>query len=176
MQHDGKCVICGIQHDEPKKEKVEPTVPNDSGWHRKSVSGILEKISQKTAIYPNSQFPPTYKYQGHHCIALSSLVEDANTTAPKDRRLRLNHFLKKIGFYPNRDKNCIGLPARSSYGSFGPFWESIDEDKPLQMHGPGHDEQYFIEVDNMLTLLRGASHFLPLYSVKHIRETSHPLK
>jgi hypothetical protein len=65
----------------------------------------------------------------------------------------LNHFLKKVGFYPNRDQNCIGLPARKSYGAFEPFWEALDADKPVQLHGPGHDEQYFFRCDSLIAQL-----------------------
>ncbi len=153
MQDEGKCVICGQQHDEPKKEEIKETAPGDSGWKRKTMTGIFEKIPKKTAVYPGSKFPPSYTYQGHHCVALSAMVKNANTSSPTDKRIRLNHFLKKIGFFPNRDKNCIGLPARKGNGAYSEFWDSIDQGAPLQMHGPGHDEDYFDEVDALIRRL-----------------------
>lgn len=149
MQEDGKCVFCNQAHEDPKKEDVKETAPGDGGWKRKSMKGVFEKISKKLAVYPNDSFPPQYAYQGHHCMALSSFVINADKS-PKDKRLRLNHFLKKIGFFPNRDKNCIGLPARKSYGDFDAFWESFDAGKPLQLHGPGHDDGYFMQVTNLI--------------------------
>lgn len=155
MQEEDRCVFCSQKHEEPKKEKIEETVPNDSGWKRKSMNGVFEKISKKTAIYPNSKFPPPYEYQGHHCVALSAFAKDANSSSPKDKRVRLNHFLKKVGFYPNREQNCIGLPARKSWGDYDAFFESLDKDAPLQMHGPGHDDEYFDEVDVLLVRLMG---------------------
>ncbi len=150
MQDEDKCVICNQKHEEPKKEVVKETAPSDSGWKRESMKGVLEKISEKLFIYPNNGFPPSYQYQGHHCMALSSFVKNSDKPSRKDKRIRLNHFLKKVGFYPNREKNCIGLPARTGYGDFKALWDSFDAKKPLQMHGPGHDEDYFIQVTNMI--------------------------
>lgn len=152
-QDDGKCVFCSKNHAEPKKEDIKETAPADSGWHRKTMTGVFEKIKAKEAIYPHGVFPPSYTYQGHHCVALSALVIDANSKSPKDKWLRLNHFLKKIGFYPNRIQNCIGLPARKSYGDFNNFWLAIDANAPLQMHGPGHDEDYFNQVQRLIITL-----------------------
>jgi hypothetical protein len=140
----GECVICSKKHDHPKKEDIKDVAPGDKNWHRRTMTGVLERTSEKQSIYHNSSFPPSYAYQGHHCIALKTLVQDANSS-PKDRILRLNHFLKKVGFYPNRDKNCIGLPEMASKKrqEYENFWLSIDEGKPLQLHGPGHDHRYF---------------------------------
>lgn len=150
MQEEDKCVFCGGTHEEPKKEEVKETAPGDSGWKRVSMKDAFEKIPKKLAIYPNDTFPPDYKYQGHHCMALSAFVKKPGKSSRKDKRLRLNHFLKKVGFYPNRDKNSIGLPARRSYGDFEAFWESFDANKPVQLHGPGHDERYFIQVNTLI--------------------------
>ena len=154
LQNEDKCVFCSQQHDEPKKEDITETAPNDSGWHRKSMKGIFEKIPQKESIYPEN-FPPNYEYQGHHCVALSALVINASKPSRKDKRLRLNYFLKKVGFFPNRESNCIGLPARRSNGAYKAFWDSLDADAPLQMHGPGHDEDYFMKVNQLLIRMLG---------------------
>jgi|GEM_PF-6224407 len=147
------CVFCGGDHEEPKKEKVEPVAPSDKGWQRKSMKGIFEKTGERQKIYPGNSFPPSYSYQGHHCMALSAFAFDANSKSPRDRNMVLNHFLKKVGFFPNRDKNCIGLPSRKSYGAFEPFWKALDADKPVQLHGPGHDEAYFFRCDSLIAQL-----------------------
>lgn len=147
------CVFCGGDHKEPKSEKIEPVAPSDKGWHRKTMKGIFENITEKEKIYPSNSFPPNYSYQGHHCMALSVFTYDSNSKRPRDRNIALNHFLKKVGFFPNRDKNCIGLPSRRSYGAFEPFWKSLDADKPIQLHGPGHDEQYFFRCDSLIAQL-----------------------
>ncbi|WP_437983676.1 hypothetical protein [Sorangium sp. So ce117] len=154
MADRGECAICSKTHSQPKKEDVKDVAPQDGNWHRKAMSKVFEKTSEKQAIYPNSSFPPNYKHQGHHCIALKTLVQDADKS-PKDRILRLNHFLKKVGFYPNRDKNCIGLPemAAKKRQEYGEFWKSIDEGKPLQLHGPGHDVRYFAACTAMVQRL-----------------------
>ncbi len=148
-----KCVFCGGSHEEPKIEEIKEVAPTDKGWQRKSMQGVFEKIASKEAIYPSDTFPPTYEYQGHHCIALSSFAFGSNTKTPTDKNKKLNHFLSKVGFSPNRAENCIGLPARKSYGAFSPFWEALDEAKPLQLHGPGHDEDYFLECNRLVTRL-----------------------
>lgn len=155
MQEDGKCVICSQNHEQPKKEEIKETAPNDSGWKRKSMNGVFESTPKKLAIYPNNSFPPTYQYQGHHCMALSAFVKNSDKPDRADSRIRLNHFLKKIGFFPNRDRNCIGLPARKNYGDFKAFWDSFDAKKPLQLHGPGHDNQYFMQVNNLINRMLG---------------------
>lgn len=147
------CAFCGGDHEEPKKEDIKPVAPSDKGWQRKSMKGIFEKIAAKESIYPGNSFPPSYSYQGHHCMALSAFTHDSNSKSPRDRNMVLNHFLKKVGFYPNRDKNCIGLPSRRSYGAFGPFWEALDANKPIQLHGPGHDETYFFRCDSLIAQL-----------------------
>lgn len=150
MQEEGKCVFCSQNHEEPKKEVVKETAPIDSGWKRKSMKGVFEEIPKKLAIYPNDSFPPDYDYQGHHCLALSSFVKNADKKSRKDKRIRLNHFLNKIGFFPNRGKNIIGLPERKSNGDFDAFWDSLGFDKPLQLHGPWHDKKYFMQVANLI--------------------------
>ncbi len=147
------CVFCGEDHEEPKSEDIQPVAPTDTGWKRKSMKGIFEKKAAKEKIYPGNSFPPSYSYQGHHCIALSAFSFGANTDSPRDKNMALNHFLKKVEFFPNRDKNCIGLPERKSYGAFDPFWEALDAKKPLQLHGPGHDEKYFMKCDNLISQL-----------------------
>jgi hypothetical protein len=153
LQAKGKCIICSKKHKDRKKEQIKPVAPSNRGWHRKSMANVFESIPAKLRIYPNNNFKPPYKHQGHHCVALSALVEDANTKSPKDRIIRFNHFLNKVGFEPNREQNCIGLPARTGYGDFEAFWMALDKKKPLQMHGPGHDESYFMQVDGLLALL-----------------------
>lgn len=159
-----KCCICDKSHGEPKEEKIEEVAPSDKNWQRKSMQGIFEKKFEKLSIYPNNLFPPFYSYQGHHCLALSAFTFDSNSKQPKDKNKMLNHFLKKVGFFPNRDKNCIGLPARRSYGAFGPFWEALDSipSKPLQFHGPGHDEKYFSRCNRMI------AHLLTLFTNDHV--------
>jgi hypothetical protein len=149
MQNEGKCVICSQSHADPKKEKIKTIAPGNAGWHRKTMTGIFESDGTRERIYP-SGFPPPYSYQGHHALALSALVKDANTDSPKDKRIRLNYYLDKIGYYPNRPCNVIGLPARKGAGDFEAFWRSIDLDKPLQLHGPGHDDEYFARCDALL--------------------------
>lgn len=153
MMSDDKCVICGKKHGEPKRAKITETAPGKSGWKRKSMSGVFESDGVRNTIYVGSKFPPTYTYQGHHCIALSALVEGGNGATPKDRRVRLNFFLDQVGFFPNRPRNCIGLPARRGYGDFKAFFQSLDLKRPLQMHGPGHDETYFAQCDNLLAAM-----------------------
>jgi hypothetical protein len=149
MQQQNKCVICGKKHADAKKEKMKTTAPGKSGWHRKTMTGIFESDGVRETIY-ESGFPPSYEYQGHHALALSALVRDANTDSPKDKRLRLNYFLDKVGFFPNRPRNVIGLPARKGLGDFKAFWKSVDGDHPLQMHGPGHDEAYFNQCEVLI--------------------------
>lgn len=148
-----KCVFCEGSHEEPKTEEIKEVAPNDKDWKRKSMQGIFEQIGAKKSIYPDNKFPPSYAYQGHHCLALSAFTFDSNGSSPRDKNKKLNHFLKKVGFFPNRDKNCIGLPARKSYGAFQPFWDALDGHKPLQLHGPGHDEKYFLRCNALMTQL-----------------------
>lgn len=153
----GKCVLCGsAEHEQPKQDEVKEIAPGNTGWHRKSMAGVFESDGTRNAVYPGNTFPPPYKYQGHHCLALSALVTDANTKSPKDRRLRLNFYLDKVGFSPNQPRNCIGLPARKGWGDFEAFFQSIDLDKPLQLHGPGHDERYFTQCDRLISSLIAA--------------------
>lgn len=149
MQKEGKCVICGKSHPKPKKDDIKPIAPGNSGWHRVTMTKKFESDGVREKVYA-SGFPPSYPYQGHHCLALSSLVENANGDNPEDRRIRLNFFLDKIGFFPNRDRNVIGLPARKGIGDFNAFWKSVDVNHPLQMHGPGHDEAYFVRCERLL--------------------------
>lgn len=150
---ESECIFCGEAHDEIKQEKIEPVAPTDKNWQRKSMKGIFERKSAKNVIYPNDSFPPSYSYQGHHCLALSAFTFDSNSSSPRDRNATLNHFLKKVEFFPNREQNCIGLPARRSYGAFKPFWEALEADKPLQLHGPGHDEKYFLKCNRLIAQL-----------------------
>lgn len=156
LMQDGKCIICDSDiHPDPKREEIAEVAPNDkSKWGRVSMTGVFDWTDKKKVIYLNGA-SPRYATQGHHCLALSALVTDANTDNRKDRRLRLNHFLNKstVGFYPNRKQNCILLPARKGYGDFDAFWDSLDDNKPLQLHGPGHDENYFTQCDRMLSIL-----------------------
>jgi hypothetical protein len=150
-QASGECAICSKKHSAPKKAKFEPVAPNEpkSKWGRVPMTGVLAADAQRNVVYP-ANAAPSYPSQGHHCIALSALVRDANTDRRKDRRLRLNYYLKKIGFYPNQPSNCIQLPARRSRGDFDAFWQALDARKPLQLHGPGHDEGYFLQCDALL--------------------------
>lgn len=152
----GKCVICSKSHGEPKKADIKPVAPSNSGWKRKSMAGVFQSDGKRESVYPARLFPPPYAYQGHHCLALSSLVTDANTGSPKDRRIRLNFYLDQIGFFPNRPQNCIGLPARSGWGDFEAFFDAIRLNAPLQMHGPGHDESYFAQCDRLISSLISA--------------------
>jgi hypothetical protein len=151
---DGKCIICSQAHDEPKRDEIQEVAPNapKSRWGRKSMSGVFDWVEPRKSIYLHGR-SPSYTNQGHHCVALSSFVENANTNQRRDRRLRLNHFLNKIGYYPNRKQNCILLPVRRSYGDFDAFWKALDQDKPLQMHGPGHDQEYFGQCDRLLSFM-----------------------
>ncbi|RKG99962.1 hypothetical protein D7V97_30945 [Corallococcus sp. CA053C] len=155
LQDDGQCVICSKKHDDPKKEKVESPV-SKSGWERdKSMVGVFDGgDAERAAIYPNAHFPPPYPTEGHHALAFTSFVQKG-----KDRRLRLNHFLDKVGFAPNQPQNIIQLPNR--HGAVSPkadptaswpadvkkeyksFWVSIDLGKPLQLHTGRHAKSYF---------------------------------
>ena len=120
-------------------------------------------LEEKKAIYPNEKFPPSYSYQGHHCMALSAFSFDSNAKKPKkpkDKNKALNHFLKKVGFFPNREKNSIGLPTKKRNGDFKAFWEALDAHKignknakPLQLHGPGHDKKYFMKCEMLIRTL-----------------------
>jgi len=148
-----KCAVCGRKHKDPKKAQFKTIAPGNSGWHRKVMTGIFESDGTREKVYPLNTFEPPYEYQGHHCLALSALVKGANGKSPKDLRLRLNFYLDKVGFFPNRQRNCIGLPARKSYGDFKAFWAALDANKPLQMHGPGHDDEYFAQCDALITTL-----------------------
>jgi hypothetical protein len=151
MQSQGKCIICDKNHKGAKKETIKEIAPGNSNWHRKTMTGIFESDGTRETIYATG-FEPTYSYQGHHCLALSSLVRNANSGSGKDKRLRLNYFLDKVGFSPNRPRNVIGLPARKRRGDFGAFWQSVDQDRPLQMHGPGHDDEYFGRCEGLLSI------------------------
>ena len=146
----GKCPICDQpEHGKPKNTTITPTAPGKSGWRRKTMSGIFHSDGKRNTVYATNSFPPSYAYQGHHCIALSAFAHNANSS-PVDKYLVLNFYLDQIGFFPNRPQNCIGLPARRSYGDFKAFFASLDLDKPLQLHGPGHDESYFGQCDKMI--------------------------
>jgi hypothetical protein len=146
------CSLCGKRHPAPKLAQITETAPGKTGWHRKTMKGIFESDGTREQIY-SAGFPPSYAYQGHHCLALSALVRDANSSSPKDRRKRLNFYMDKVGFFPNRPRNCIALPARREIGDFEAFWRSLDLDRPLQMHGPGHDEAYFTQCENLIGTL-----------------------
>jgi hypothetical protein len=156
LASEDKCVICSKKHAKsPRKEEdVQPVASAQpaSKWGRVSMSGVFLWVSPRREIYKGGT-TPGYATQGHHCVALSALVTDANTAKRRDRRIRLNHFLHKVGFYPNRDRNCILLPARRGFGDFDAFWHALDDDKPLQMHGPGHDESYFTQCDRLLSVM-----------------------
>ena len=150
-----KCIFCGESHEAPKVEEIKAVAPSNKNWQRPaSMQGTFESIAAKEAIYPGNKFPPSYPYQGHHCLALSAFSFNSNSSTPSDKNKKLNHFLNKVGFFPNRGENCIGLPARKSYGAFKPFWEALDENKPLQLHGPGHDNEYFLQCDKLVARLR----------------------
>jgi hypothetical protein len=167
MQGQDKCAICDGSHKDPKKEKIEEVAPGQpSGWKRdESMSSKFEKSGAKLAIYPSSQFKPPYNTEGHHCLAFSGFVQDAKT-APKDRILRLNHYLNQIGYKPNRDENCIHLPGRRNEDapkpgeahSYQAFWKAIDLDRPLQMHIGNHDESFFTQS------LRAIAHVVTLFA------------
>lgn len=169
MQAEGKCVLCGEPHDEAKKAAVESTVSKD-GWERdKSLVDVFERAdAQRAAIYPNTRFPPPYPTEGHHCLAFTSFIRGG-----KDRALRLNSFLNKVGFKPNQPSNIIHLPDR--HGAVPPgasamtawpagvkkeyksFWVSIDLGRPLQLHLGRHVGSYFAASDGLyLELLRHA--------------------
>ncbi|WP_281557733.1 AHH domain-containing protein [Thalassomonas sp. RHCl1] len=154
LRAKNKCVICGKAHAKAKKKKIKKTAPSNSNWHRKSMSKVFEKISAKTKIYPDNAFPPPYAHQGHHCLALSAFTENSNSSSPTDKNVTLNFYLDEVGFYPNRQQNCIGLPALPAHAAYDDFWKALDYKKPLQMHGQAHDESYFTQCRTLLARLR----------------------
>lgn len=153
-QDRGECAICGGDHPAPKRAKFEPVAPKpaqERRWGRISMSDVPVTGSARTAIYPGG-LSSAYPTQGHHCIALSALVANANSkTRPRrDRRLRLNFYLDKAGYFPNGSSNCIHLPSRTSRGDYDAFWKAVRMNKPLQLHGPAHAYDYFLQCDVLL--------------------------
>lgn len=150
LQAQGKCVICDKKHKDAKKETITKCA-GKTGWKRVGMGGKFEQIGPKLAIYPKNTFPPKayYTHEGHHCLALSSFIANEKTN-PKDVYLRLNYFLDKGGYSPNRDENSIGLPGRPMYDS---FWAALDEDKPLQMHIGDHDDSFMAQTAALLARL-----------------------
>lgn len=134
MAEQGKCMVCGKDHGDPKREKIEPTGEQHGGWKRsENMSAVCD--GAKSALYPNgAQNVPPYTTAGHHCVAFSSFVEQG-----KDVFARANHFLHKKGFKPNDAKNIIHLP--NSKDSLQRF---IGAGKPLQPHTGKHPKNYFM--------------------------------
>lgn len=151
---EDKCPICDGSHEEPKQEKIEPTA-GKSGWERdKSMADVFDKgDAKRCAIYENDKFPPSFKTEGHHSVALSSFVK-----AGKDQSLKLNHLLNAAGFHPNDPPNIIQLPARIGDSTapqalplgFQTFWVSVEQGKPLQVHLGRHNGRYFASSDNVV--------------------------
>jgi hypothetical protein len=149
-QGEDKCAICGKKHKDPKKETFTKTA-GKTGWKRVTMSSKFERIPAKLAIYPGNAFPPSYSHEGHHSLALSSFVANEKTN-PTDVRLRLNFYLDKIGYSPNRHENSIGLPGRPGFSA---FWQALDANKPLQMHIGDHDDSFMGQTAALLSRMVG---------------------
>lgn len=170
IQVQDKCVVCSKKHTNPKKEKIQSTV-SKPGWERdQSLTGVFDSgDAQRTSIYPGVRFPPPYPTEGHHCLALTSFIKKN-----KDRCVRLNHFLNKVGFQPNQPANILQLPDR--HGQVAPgansgmawpkgvkkeyksYWVSIDLGKPLQLHTGRHAATYFKFSDALYTRMMGLAY------------------
>ncbi|OJT24239.1 hypothetical protein BO221_13745 [Archangium sp. Cb G35] len=168
-QAEGKCVICNNKHKDPKKEQIEKTV-SKNGWERdKSMVGVFAwGDAKRMAIYPNAS-PPPYPTEGHHCLAFTSFIKEN-----KDRCVRLNHFLNKVGFKANQPSNIIQLPDR--HGNVAPnadptaswpsgvkkeyksYWVSIDLGHPLQLHLGRHRGEYFKLSDALYARMLGLAY------------------
>jgi hypothetical protein len=148
-QKQGKCAICNKDHNDAKKEKITKTA-GKTGWKRVTMSKKFEQIAPKLAIYPGSSFPPSYTHEGHHCLALSSFIANESSSNPTDVYLRLNYYLDTIGYSPNRHENSIGLPGRPQFDA---FWQTLDANRPLQMHIGDHDDSFMAETAALLAYL-----------------------
>jgi hypothetical protein len=176
LQLEDKCVVCGKKHKDPKKEAIEPTICKKPGWERnKSMEGVFESgDTQRASIYPGAKFPPPYPTEGHHCVAFTSFVAKDKSRAEKDRCVRLNHFLNKVGFQVNQPANIVQLPNR--HGQVAPganstvawpvgvkkeyksYWVSIDLGRPLQLHTGRHVGSYFVSSDALYGRMLGLSY------------------
>lgn len=144
LQKGGKCAICSGSHGDPKRVTITKTA-GKSGWAREeNMAGKLEQVPEKLALYPKGN-TAAYPTEGHHCLAFSAFV-----TKGKDFILRLNFFLEKGGYKPNRIQNSILLPGRPDYDA---FWTSIDLGHPLQMHIGGHSRTVYDLSRNLLIRL-----------------------
>jgi len=75
---EGKCIFCGrAEHGNKKKDEIKP-----AGWKRKSkFEGVGGNFGgKKKLLYPNNESPPssTYRSEGHHCLAFSAFIVDAD--------------------------------------------------------------------------------------------------
>lgn len=150
-----KCVFCGkSEHNNKKADLIEPT-----GWKReakfKGVGGNF--LAQKKSLYPNNESPPnsTYRSEGHHCLAFSAFIVDANND-PSDRFAALNYYLKKDSYNPNNKNNCIDLPGRKKkddnddHAQYKEFEKAVLAGKPLQFHIGGHNKEFMMQSYLML--------------------------
>lgn len=151
-----KCIFCGKDHPEPKKDKIKPT-----GWKRAEIVGVGGNFSaKKNDLYPDGKSPPTvYSSEGHHCLAFSSFIVDARKS-PKDRFPKLNHYIKEKGYDPNNKNNTIDLPGRKQKDDagwqtqskkFGAFEKAVLAKKPLQLHIGGHCKK-LMNASNLMLL------------------------
>lgn len=154
---EGKCIFCGKKHKNKKKDVIKPT-----GWKREEISGVGGNFAgKKKALYPNNISPPSYRSEGHHCLAFSAFIVDARTS-PKDRFAHLNHYLKEKAYTPNNPNNTIDLPGRKKKGqdkeaNYYAFEEAVLAGKPLQLHIGGHAQEFLMQSN---ILLRDAINFL----------------
>lgn len=151
----GECIFCGEdEHEFPKKDVIKPT-----GWKRKKIAGVGGRFSgDKLDLYPDKVSPPTaYKSEGHHCLAFSSFIRNAQSKnhSPSDRFAALNHYLKEKGYDPNNINNVIDLPGRKDKGEedmrahYLEFAISVEKEKPLQLHIGSHADK-FMNASNYL--------------------------
>ena len=147
---EDKCVFCGKKHKNRKKDEIKPT-----GWKRKAIKGVGGNfVAKKKALYPNNTSPPSYRSEGHHCLAFSAFIVDARNS-PKDRFAALNHYIKEKDYNPNNDNNVIDLPGRKKKGqgkeaNFYAYEEAVLAGKPLQLHIGGHAKEFLMQSNIML--------------------------
>lgn len=129
-----RCAVCGRNHKAPKKASKAEKVAGTDGWTRTSLSSARATPSE---LHPGGPAPAGYEV--HHCLVFSAFCTQRRGELV-DFIGPLNRALKREGFTPNEETNLIALPGRGhEEGSYGCFWRSIDDRKPLQMHLGGHE-------------------------------------
>lgn len=147
---EGKCVFCGKSHEDKKKDVINPT-----DWKREAISGVGGNfVDKKKTLYPDNASPPSYRSEGHHCLAFSAFIVDARKS-PKDRFAHLNHYLKEQSYTPNNPNNTIDLPGRKEKGqakeaNYYAYEKAVLAGKPLQLHIGGHAQEFLMQSNILL--------------------------